>query len=90
MFDGLQPLLSRLPTPNPYIGDRQYTLNAFQTFEGQLQRSQPALRYNVLLSLAYTAFAESLGLSPPPEEEATRFGSTIGAWPACEQKFPFV
>jgi 2-haloalkanoic acid dehalogenase type II len=88
MFNGLQPLLSRLPTPNPYINDRKHTLKAFQKLEGQFQRSHPTLRYNELLPLAYTSFAESLDLPTPPKEEATHFGSQIGAWPAFSDTVP--
>jgi hypothetical protein len=80
MFAGLQPLLSRLPTPNPYINDRKYTLEAFQRFEHELQTSQPKLCYNVLLPLAYSSFAESLSLPSPPASEAAHFGSLIGSW----------
>jgi 2-haloalkanoic acid dehalogenase type II len=82
MFAGLQPLLSRLPTPNPNIDDKFYTLSAFQTFEWEIQRSQPSLRYNELLTLAYKTFAASLSLPEPSEQEARDFGSGIGSWPA--------
>lgn len=88
MFAGLQPLLSRLPTPNPYINDRKYTLKAFQKFERKLQQSQPKLRYNQLLPLAYSSFAESLSLPSPSESEAGKFGSLIGSWPAFPDTVP--
>jgi 2-haloalkanoic acid dehalogenase type II len=82
MFAGLQPLLARLPTPNPYINDKFHTLSALQNFEWEIQRSQPCLRYNELLPLAYKAFAAFLSLPEPSEEEAHDFGSSVGSWPA--------
>jgi len=88
MFAGLQPLVSRLPTPNPYINDKFYTLSKFQTFEWEIQRTQPTLRYNELLPLAYKAFAASLSLPEPSEQEAHNFGSQIGSWPAFPDTVP--
>lgn len=88
MFAGLQPLLRRLPTPNPYINDQKFTLAAFQEFEWQLQTAHPTLRYNELLPLAYTAFAKSVNLSPPSKSEAHHFGSSIGTWPAFPDTVP--
>lgn len=88
MFAGLQPLLSRLSTPNPYIGDKFHTLSIFQTFEWDIQRTQPSLRYNELLPLAYKAFASSLSLPEPSEQEARDFGSQIGSWPAFPDTVP--
>jgi 2-haloalkanoic acid dehalogenase type II len=88
MFAGLQLLLSRLPTPNPYIKDKFHTLQAFQAFEWDIQRTQPSLRYNELLPLAYKAFAASLSLPEPSEEEALDFGSQIGSWPAFPDTVP--
>ena len=88
MFAGLQPLLSRLPVPNPYINNKFHTVAAFQTFEKELQTSQPSLRYNELLPLAYTAFAASLDLPAPSKEEAQAFGSQIGSWPAFPDTVP--
>jgi len=88
MFAGLQPLLSRLPTPNPYVEDKFHTLSAFQAFEWDIQRTQPTLRYNELLPLAYKAFAASLSLPEPSEQEARDFGSQIGSWPAFPDTVP--
>jgi 2-haloalkanoic acid dehalogenase type II len=88
MFAGLQPLLSRLPTPNPYIADKLYTIRAFHVFERDLQQSQPSLRYNELLPLAYKAFAASLSLPEPSEQEAHGFGSQISSWPAFPDTVP--
>ena len=88
MFTGLQPLLSRLPVPNPYINNKIHTLDAFQTFERHLQTTQPSLRYNELLPLAYTAFATSLNLPAPSKEEAQAFGAQIGSWPAFPDTVP--
>ena len=82
MFTGLQPLLNRLPVPNPYVNDRKYTLEAFQTFERSLQKSNPTLRYDELLPQAYTSFATAINLPTPSQEEAHRFGAQIGSWPA--------
>ncbi|RFU35966.1 hypothetical protein B7463_g306, partial [Scytalidium lignicola] len=82
MFSGLQTLLKRLPEPNPYIDDRKYTLAAFQKFESHLQVTQPNLQYKELLPLAYSAFASSLDLPQPSEEEARHFGTLAGEWPA--------
>jgi 2-haloalkanoic acid dehalogenase type II len=88
MFTGLRPLLSHLPTPNPYINDKFHTLSAFQAFEWSIQRSRPTLRYNELLPLAYKAFAASLSLPEPSEQEADDFGSQIGSWPAFPDTVP--
>jgi 2-haloalkanoic acid dehalogenase type II len=82
MFAGLQPLVSRLQAPNPWVNDKFHTLSAFQKFEWDIQRSQPSLRYNELLPLAYKAFAASLSLPEPSEQEVHDFGSNIGSWPA--------
>lgn len=88
MFKGLQPLLSRIPTPNPFVNDRKHTLKVFQSFERELQSSNPTLRYNELLPLAYSAFAESINLPVPSREESTAFGSSIGTWPAFPDTVP--
>jgi len=88
MFSGLQPLLARLPVPNPYIKDRKYTLAAFQKFERELQTSHPRMRYNEILPLAYKSFAASLSLPAPSEEESKAFGGLIGDWPAFEDTVP--
>src|ERR1700712_3984717 len=88
MFAGLQPLLSRLPPNNPYINDRTFTLTAFQVFERELQKSQPSLRYNELLPLAYTAFATDINLPPPSKKEALHFGSLVGTWAAFPDTVP--
>ncbi|KUJ20324.1 haloacid dehalogenase-like hydrolase family protein [Mollisia scopiformis] len=82
MFIGLQPLLSRFPSGNPYQNNRTYTLSHFQKYEKELQTSQPSLRYNELLPLAYKAFAASLNLPEPSQDEALSFGASIGSWPA--------
>lgn len=88
MFAGLQPLLSRVPTPNLYINDKFHTLSAFQAFEWSIQHSQPTLRYNELLPLAYKAFAVSLSLPEPSDQEAHEFSSQIGNWPAFPDTVP--
>jgi 2-haloalkanoic acid dehalogenase type II len=88
MFAGLQPLLSRLPVPNSYVSNRTFTLAAFQKHEHDLQVSRPSLRYNELLPLAYKAFAQTLGLPVPFEEEASSFGAQIGSWPAFPDTVP--
>jgi 2-haloalkanoic acid dehalogenase type II len=50
--------------------------------------SRPSLHYNELLPLAYKAFAQSLGLPIPSEEEASSFGAQIGSWPAFPDTVP--
>ncbi|KAE8441852.1 hypothetical protein EG329_004253 [Mollisiaceae sp. DMI_Dod_QoI] len=82
MFAGLQPLISRLPPGNPYQNNKEYTLSQFSEFEHELQASQPSLRYNELLAVAYKAFASSIGLPPPSDAEAQVYGASIGTWPA--------
>jgi len=82
MFTGLQPLLSQLPVPNPYINDRFYTLSQFQKHEQNYQETHPTLLYRKILPLAYTAFAASLNLPEPPQSEAEAFGMSVGSWPA--------
>lgn len=82
VFSALQPLLSRLPTPNPYVNDLNYTIQSFQKFERELQTSRPSLRYNELLTLAYKAFATSINFPEPSDVEAQHFSSQIGSWPA--------
>lgn len=82
MFNGLQPLLRQLETPNPYISDRVYTLAAFQKYESHFETTRPDLLYRKLLPLAYVAFAEFLSLPTPSPEEAAAFGNSVGAWPA--------
>jgi FMN phosphatase YigB (HAD superfamily) len=82
LFTGLQPLLARLPVPNPYVNDQKYTLEAFQKFERSLQTSNPNLRYNELLPVAYKSFATSINLPAPSEKEANHFGAQIGSWSA--------
>lgn len=82
MFTGLQPLLSQLPVPNPYIKDRFYTLSQFQKHERHYQQTQPTQLYRNILPLAYTDFAITLNLPEPPQEEAEAFGQSVGSWPA--------
>lgn len=82
MFTGLQPLLKQLPTPNPYINDRTYTLLHFQRIERSLQETQPKLLYRELLAQAYLDFASFLALVLPPRSDASAFGASIGTWPA--------
>lgn len=88
MFAGLQPLLTRLPKPNPYINDLKFTLEKFQKFERELQTTRPTLRFNELLPLAYISFAESLSLPSPSASEAAHFGSLIGSWSAFPDTVP--
>lgn len=88
MFAGLQPLLSRLPTPNPYINDGVYAVRSFHKLERELQRSRPSLRFNELLAVAYKTFAASLSLPEPSEEEARHFGSLVGTWPPFPDTVP--
>jgi 2-haloalkanoic acid dehalogenase type II len=88
MFTSLQPLLSRLPTPNPYISDGVYAVRAFHKLERELQTSRPSLRFNELLAVAYKSFAASLNLPEPSEEEARHFGSLVGTWPAFPDTVP--
>jgi 2-haloalkanoic acid dehalogenase type II len=82
MFTGLQPLLKQLPTPNPYVNDRTYTLSHFTKFERHLQETQPKLLYRQLLAEAYIDFASFLELPVPAHSEAEAFGASIGTWPA--------
>ncbi|KAG0649761.1 hypothetical protein D0Z07_3884 [Hyphodiscus hymeniophilus] len=82
MFAGLQPLLTQLSTPNPYINDRDYTLSKFGTFERHLQETQPTLLYRELLPQAYIQFASFLQLPEPTRKDAEAFGASIGTWPA--------
>lgn len=88
VFSGLQPLLLRLPTPNPYINDQKHTIQSFQKFERELQTSRPSLRYNELLPIAYKEFATFISLPEPSDEEAQNFGSLIGSWPAFPDTVP--
>ena len=82
MFTGLKPLLVQLPTPNPYIHNRAYTVSKFQTFERHLQETQPTLLYRELLAQAYIQFASFLDLPSPSKQDAEAFGASIGTWPA--------
>lgn len=78
MFTGLQPLITRLPTPNPYVNDRTFTLAKFQTFERHLQETEPGLLYRDLLPKAYIEFAAFLGLPEPPEGEVRNRCQLLG------------
>jgi FMN phosphatase YigB (HAD superfamily) len=57
-------------------------VHAFQKFKRELQHSRPSLRYIELFPIAYNAFATSINLPEPSEEEARHFGSLISTWPA--------
>lgn len=46
------------------------------------------MRYNELLPIAYKAFATSINLPEPSDEEAGYFGAGIGAWPAFPDTVP--
>lgn len=82
MHNGLLPLLSRLPATNPLSSSQALALSAFSRFERELQVSEPSLQYNVLLERAYSAFALSLGLQAPAQDECKSFGASIPSWPA--------
>ncbi|KAF7951577.1 hypothetical protein EAE96_006881 [Botrytis aclada] len=89
LFTGLQPLLTRLPSPpkSSHLTPRASTLHAFQTHEHHLQKTHPTLPYPSILHLAYLSFAQSLSLAPPPspstlESEAQTFSQNIPNWPA--------
>lgn len=82
MHNGLQPLLSRLPTTNALASSKAAALSAFSVFERELQVAEPGLPYNELLERAYAAFAQAAGLPAPDRAECATFGASIPSWPA--------
>lgn len=88
LFSYLQPLLSRLPVPNPYINDKKHTIAMFQRLEREVEISQPTLRYNKVLPEVYKALARFLELPEPSEEESQAIGSNIGSWSAFPDTVP--
>jgi 2-haloalkanoic acid dehalogenase type II len=88
IYTSLFPLLSRLPKSSPHhpsnntpSQNRHFLLTEYTKFEQSIQKAEPTLIYPLVLTKIYTQLAASLSVSIS-SEEATTFGTTIGAWPA--------
>lgn len=67
----------------PYFGSiasRDALLEAFAQHETAIQQQQPDLRYDQLLAEVFRALCTHFG-QQCPEEAATAFGASVGAWP---------
>lgn len=86
IFEGLLPLLSKVPADDPQhesssTAQRQFLLAAYTKLEQSTQKEHPSLAYPRVLSLIYEQLAAQLSV-PCSKQEADDFGSTIGIWPA--------
>lgn len=88
IFEGLLPLLSKLPESNPHnpthnssTQSRSFILTEYTSLELAIQKEHPTFPYPKILATAYERLATKLHV-PFTAEEAEAFGSTIGSWPA--------
>ncbi|CZT09312.1 related to hydrolase (HAD superfamily) [Rhynchosporium agropyri] len=91
IYQGLQPLLSKLPksdprhpsqnSPEPNQAIVLDILTSYTKLEAQIQIEHPTLSYPKVLEAIYTRIASQLSLDVS-EDEIKEFGSSIGEWPA--------
>lgn len=78
ILNALDPLLSN----NKAEFTRSHLLTIYHELESKQQRLTPDMPYSQLLATIHPQLAQRLGLNPPTEEENTRFGNSVGIWPA--------
>ncbi|KAJ5091399.1 2-haloalkanoic acid dehalogenase [Penicillium alfredii] len=61
---------------------REHLLTVFHELESKQQRLTPDMPYSQLLATVHPHLAERLGLPPPSAADNTRFGDSVGNWPA--------
>lgn len=86
IYDALQPLVTQLPQDHTHMGasnqqTRKLILRAFSAHERALQKEQPTLPYNKLLTETYKRFAKELDLKAT-DADAQKFGESVGSYPA--------
>ncbi|KAF4634812.1 hypothetical protein G7Y89_g3291 [Cudoniella acicularis] len=88
IYEALLPLVSKLPAINPHhpsnnslAATRRYLLTKYTNLEFAIQKAQPTLAYPKVLAEIYSRLASQLSI-PITNDEAEKFGSTIGEWPA--------
>lgn len=77
ILTALQPLLDR----NNARFSREHLLTVYHELESEQQRLTPDMPYSQLLATIHPRLAQRLNLSPPSDEENTRFGNSVGSWP---------
>lgn len=78
ILSALQPLLDS----NNAQFSREQLLNVYHELESEQQRLTPDMPYSELLATIHPRLAQRLNLNAPSEEENTRFGNSVGCWPA--------
>ncbi|KAJ5578437.1 Haloacid dehalogenase type II [Penicillium hispanicum] len=74
----LQPILKNSST----TFSREHLLTVYHELEAEQQRLTPDIPYSQLLATVHPLLAKRLDLPVPSEEESTRFGDSVGSWPA--------
>jgi 2-haloalkanoic acid dehalogenase type II len=80
VFQQLQSLLSRVSANHPFQ-NQHIVISRFNEHQGGLEREQPKLPYNEVLSRCFARLAEELGVHVT-ETETTAFGQAVGEWKA--------
>lgn len=75
----LQPLLEK---SNKSDLNQKYILEVLHEIEPRIERDHPDWPYSRVLSAAHPQLCTRLGLSEPTEEESSKFGASVGSWPA--------
>ena len=88
IYEGLLPLLSKLPTSDPHHPSNKspseikaWILSAYTRHELSIQKEDPSLPYPKVLETVYSRLANQLSVLSS-ENEAQEFGTSIGSWPA--------
>lgn len=79
IITALQPLLQQLDPSRP---SREEILSVYHSLEKDQQSHTPSMPYSELLTAIYPLFASHFNLTTPNEQECTKFGSSVGSWPA--------
>ncbi|KAJ3536609.1 hypothetical protein NM208_g6649 [Fusarium decemcellulare] len=79
MINALQPISSRLLPTSPYAEDPVALIQQLNKHTGELERSQPDLHYDIILSRSFKTLANELGVDVSGEE-VERVRSTVGTW----------
>lgn len=79
IFGALSPLIARLPDPP----GRDWVLERFAEAESAQQAATPDLLYSDLLAEVFRTLAADWRV-PIEDGEATRFGNSVGDWPAFD------
>jgi len=88
IYTSLLPLISKLaissihhPSNSTETQNRSFILGEYTKLELAIQKENPPLAYPEVLASIYSRLAAQLNI-PHAEHEATKFGESVGSWPA--------